>query len=101
MTRTAHLAIPHDADQIGPWQWDGESDRQFRGFTIHTATIRTVVSCTILVRTEGEQFGDGAEWRTVAVDAEPFDALAALTPLDARTLAAALIDAADRIDPAR
>lgn len=57
-----------------------------------------MASHTVEVRAEGEQHDNGTTWRTISVETDAFDGLAALTPIDARAQAAALIDAADRID---
>jgi hypothetical protein len=57
-----------------------------------------LASRTVEVRAEGEQFDNGAEQRVIAVDAEHFDALACLTSIDARALAPALLDTAERMD---
>jgi hypothetical protein len=90
-------AAPADAAQLGPWMRDGGSDSQFRRFTIRTSTIRTATRRTVEVRAEGEQHSDGSAWRMIAVDADT-DGLGALTSIDARAMAAALLAAADELD---
>lgn len=92
------IAVPGDALQAEPWAQDGTSDRWFRRFAVETVTIRTAIGRAIEIRTEGEQFDDDSAWRTIALETDDFDGLAMLTPLDARTVAAALVAAADRIE---
>ncbi|MGE3842412.1 MAG: hypothetical protein AB7I50_12575 [Vicinamibacterales bacterium] len=98
MQHTPALAAPADADQLGEWMRDGDSASQFRRFTINTATVRTLSARKIEVRAEGEQFADGAELRVIALDADEPDALGMMTACDARALAVALLDAAQRLD---
>lgn len=78
-----------------------DNGSRFRRFTIHTSTVRTLAARTVEVRAEGEQHDDGSAWRTIAVETDACEGLATLTPIDARALAAALLEAADRIDPPR
>lgn len=89
-------AEPADADLVGPWIDDAGTGYLFRRFTIHAATVKPMRGDEITVRAEGEQFSSGAEQRVISVDES--SGLGALTATDARALAAALLNAAERLD---
>lgn len=82
---------------LTPWQRDGSGHSPaFRRFTEHTATVRPQRGKPVVIRLDGEEFADGSEQRMIAV--EESDGLGALTATDARQLAAALLEAAERLD---
>lgn len=100
--RLAYIPAPDDADAPPqPWkEWGG--DVWVRGFT----TLRRrftfpaeagVRASTVTVEAAGEQFSDGTCERRVYAAG---DGLEGMTPQQARAVAAALVEAADRIDAA-
>lgn len=84
-----NLPIPADAERVGEWIWDGGEGPYFRRFATYTRRVRPGV----IVEVDGEQHADGRAIRAVNINGE-ID----LTPWEARELAAALIDGAERAE---
>ena len=89
----AGLAAPADARRLFAWRrHDGHSARAFTGYQSRIGPEATPVLIEVL----GLQFDDGATARTIGVDGMPEE----MTPALARAVAAALIEAAERIEAA-
>lgn len=89
----ADVPRPVDVQRISPWsRWD--RSRHARLFSVQTRDIELAPGNSAVVEVVGVQYDDGTTERAVNWDNVP----AEMTPDQARAIAAALIEAAHRID---
>ena len=89
----ADLPAPADAQRLFAWRTlDGHSARAFIGYRTRIDDPGTPVLIEVL----GLQYANGVTLRTIGIDGIPDE----ITPAVARQIAAALTEAADRIEAA-